>query len=702
MTKKIQKIIEEIKLGKTENLYDVNFTLEEYFTNVEGIPFIEFLLKNKIKINYIDASKFKNSIEIAYLYAKYNEYLYNFELSEEDLFSIYNGQRYIDFFAQHDKLTNNIIESIKNNIEIIDILIKADKTYLCSNINSAIVEKIMTKDENGIYPIEKYFNNRRVINVLIPLVNKTNELIEICSKQNKYELLEEANENVLIHKINENSTLMDDLLEKGIIPSKLKSIPKNINFINYLKEKNLYDYLKKATEEVLLLEIEKGKTLLEDVLEKDNITELNTHIYEKKTIAILYSKNRLDLIKDCYDKLLLTKVREILNDKTVSRDMLFIEYMLDKGYNPKEKSYGISDYSIINVFCNKGYYELLNQKLDSRKYLLELDDGTILIDKLLENNCDISFKYGGYEEVEIAQKLLKHNRLDLLVKGKLEILLTKVNESTTYLDYILEAIESKKLKYNLNEISFYGCNVNTIAKFYLTVSKHGMIEYLKDLEEKDLLKEYGGKTLLDELLDLDSELTLNNVISSNVKSKMKIAIIIKARGLDSKTVDVPLEQNHFTNGYLEGVQNTLGIGPLFNEGEVLLQRLFELFSSDGKSDLSLISALISGYRHALLINYETSIQELRNLIDVKEKNIQKFIYVKQEEGAYFSRNKGLVNCDSPVVETLLHEKGHALHYYLANNNIPDEYNSIIESCRTNMDTLKKVNSYANKYKELKD
>ena len=150
--------------------------------------------------------------------------------------------------------------------------------------------------------------------------------------------------------------------------------------------------------------LENGKTLVEELLEKQDIDNLNIYVTSKKMISILYNKNKLNLITNCYDGLLFTPVGEIIEDKSVSSDTVFLEYMLDKGFNPLSKSFGISNDKVIKVLCDKGYYEFLGEKLDSKKLLIKLDDGTTLIDKLLQNNCNINFKYGGFEEEEIASK----------------------------------------------------------------------------------------------------------------------------------------------------------------------------------------------------------------------------------------------------------------------------------------------------------
>ena len=153
---------------------------------------------------------------------------------------------------------------------------------------------------------------------------------------------------------------------------------------------------------------------------------------------------------------------------------------------------------------------------------------------------------------------------------------------------------------------------------------------------------------------------------------------------------------------MKGVQNTFGIGPLVEEGELLLNQLEQLFLSDGKSDKDLVSALISGYRHSLFVNYDLHINEIKNLISVKQKNFDKFYYKKTDKGAYFSGMDGSVYCDSLVVETMLHETGHALHYYLTKNHVPDNYQEVIFNVRTNPLSLGKINDYAENYNKIKE
>ena len=43
---------------------------------------------------------------------------------------------------------------------------------------------------------------------------------------------------------------------------------------------------------------------------------------------------------------------------------------------------------------------------------------------------------------------------------------------------------------------------------------------------------------------------------------------------------------------------------------------------------------------------------------------QSFRYLREEDTGYFSGLSGSIHCDDINIDTLMHETGHALHYYL--------------------------------------
>lgn len=642
MTDKLKKILLGIENGKIKSLYDTKINFEDLLLKDDnGITFLEHLLKNRISL-YALRNEIKNNIEIANIFIKCKESLYLFDFDEKALFSMVNGKRFIDFLLEEDKLTSGMITNVKENLEIVDILIKFKKEYMLKYLSSEIIGKLLTKNNEEVYLIEKYIENKNVVDKLINSVDDIDKLIELCIKYNNYELLTNANENILTSKYNDDYLLNYLVKEKNIIPEVLKNIPNNIEFVNFLIRNNYCNYLENTTESVQLLEVQPKKTLLEFLIENGYNPKLGL-IWEEKTIALLHKLKKLDLIKDTVSFVLTKPASEVLKDDSIE-DETFLEYMLDNGYNPLENEYYIQDDEIIKILHEK-------------------------------------------------------HRFDLLAKVRGEKLLEFKDNTDTYFDLILESVKEGKTKVSIKNLHPYNCSIDVIVNYYLAVAKKDMMEYIDELTEDDLLKKYGETMLLEGLLNVDSDLTVNKVLTNSVKSKPSIAAILKSHGIEQKDVNVSKE-DHFSKDYLEKVENSLGIGPLLTEGEVLLQKLQQLFLSDGKSDEGLINALISGYRHALFVDYESNIKEIKNLISVKEQNLDKFFYKRADDGSYFSSANGSVFCDSEVVETILHETGHAMHYYLAENRVPDDYQDIIRKIRENQKTLEKVEKYADKYAKL--
>lgn len=703
MSEKTKKILEEIKLGTRNNMYDIEVTPEEYLEKDEnGVSFLEHLFENNIPINYKDSEKFKNNVEIGHIYCKLGQSLYLFDFTEEQLFSNVNGKLFVQFLADKGKLSKKMIGNVKSNINLVDIIISTNDSYNLNYLSDELVKKLTIKYPNGLYPIEKYLINEKFYKHLLALVKDYEILNEICTKYNKTEWLKYANTDVLMHKITENEFVINKLLNNyNIIPELLERLPNDKDFINFLRENNFYEYLTTTSEDIFLLKINSDKTLLEDLLEKEYKIKFTGFIWEPETIKLLKNSGKLEIVNEAkiLDSVLLRPSKDVLKEEDEYNRTL-LEYLLDNGYEPLKKSTCTSNPEIINILYNKGYYKLLGEKLTEKELLIEIEPGILIVDKLLDNDININVdNISSFDLIELAKKLCEKNRFDLLVVGDINMLLNNYDLNNTYFDYVLEAIKSRKVKYSLTK---YKCSDELVAKFYILVAKHDMMKYVDELEEETLLKKYNEKTLLEELLDLDVDLTLNKILTEKLKSKPKVSIILKSRGIEQKNVDIITNKSNFTKEYLDNINPTFGIGPLRPEGEILLKQIEDLFLNDGNSSPELIFALISGYRDALINNYEVTIHELINLVEVKKQNIDKFFYIKEEETGYFNIWSGSIYCEDATISTLMHETGHALHYYLSNNKIPEKYNEVVERIRQNPQTINKVEDYSKKFNELRD
>ncbi len=555
MSERLQNIINGINDDSIKFVFDYNLTMEDLFTkDKDGIYFLEYLLRKRIMIPLELKEKLKTNALAAYLYCKNGSSLFGFNLSEKDLFTEFDGKKLIEHILEKKQIDKSIVESIYENLEIIDLLCNSNNYFYLNYLSQDIITKLITKDNNGIYPIEKYLNNKRLIEKIMPSINDINVLLEICNRNNDYDLIKAVKARMLITNYKDDKTVLLFLLnDKKVVPDCLINIPEDIIFIKYLIKNNLYDYLKKASEDVLLMKVDSGKTLLEFLIDKGYDPEIK-YIFNKKTISILYQKQKLNLAKFVSDDVLLAPVKELFSDDSLGDETLF-EYMIRNGY--------------------------------------KLNSSRISSEKL--------FKICYLEQ-----------RPDLLEEASISDLLKPIDDTYTYFDFLLDAIANKGLKIRVPSRP-WSSDVNEHIEYYTTIAKHDMMKYIREIKAEKLLKKYGDKTLLEYLLDTDSNLTLNKILSDDLKADPDIAVILKNRGIVQKSVNVSKEENEYTTKYIENINNHLGIGPLPEEGERLLNELKLLFLTDGKSDKDLITGLTAGYRNALMNNYDVNIIEIKNL-----------------------------------------------------------------------------------------
>ena len=91
---------------------------------------------------------------------------------------------------------------------------------------------------------------------------------------------------------------------------------------------------------------------------------------------------------------------------------------------------------------------------------------------------------------------------------------------------------------------------------------------------------------------MDTSLTVNNIVSEKMKSNAKVSIILKSRGIESEKVDVIEDNQHFTKEYLDEIASANKIGPVYNEGESLINKLYELINTVANQNAMRISTSV--------------------------------------------------------------------------------------------------------------
>ena len=575
----------------------LNHLLEEYDLSINdlliedknGTTLLEQMLKENIDISninidddIIDLEKTIEIIEIiTYKDKEVPEKIKN--IFENTLFSTNNNEFFKYLLIKNNTLIKKMISIIKEHTEIVDLLCKYHFEYHLIYLNPEIIKKLITKDENGNYPIDKYVSNSMAIKNISSLIN-----------------------------FDENIDFM-------------------IHFIKLLVDNKLYSFFYDADENILLYKVYPPKTLLEILIENNVNIKVN-NINNKEIIKILYDNKKLDLIGSNSENIWLSNTRDVFKD-TVVKDQTILEYMLDNNYD-------------IKIPC-----------------IFEEDTLKILYQK---------------------------NRPDLLVKASASLLMTRINDNYTYLDYILDCINKGDFEYNIANITA-PIKPDMKAEFYLDIARHDMIGYVKNsLNLNTLLKKYDNKTLLDYFLDKDPELTLNKILDKSDKMNYSVMIILKSRGI--KDNDSILNINKDNASFVKNTPDTY-YGPLDKDSDYLIKELERLFISDGKSDKDLINLLITGYRNALFINYDITIREIEKLIEIKKNNFDKFYYVKDKNSSYFSPSKGCIFINDSYISVVIHETGHALHHYLTGSEVPDNYDEIVKRAEENKELLTKTSKY---------
>lgn len=584
--------------GENGNMNVLNYLLEKYDLSINdlliedknGTTLLEEMLKENIDISNIDIDDDIMDLEkvtkIITIIIKNNQDIPEDikNTFENTLFSTNNDEFFKNLPMKDIVLFEKMISIIKEHTEIVDLLCRYHLEYYLKYLNQEIIKKLITKDENDTYPIDKYVSNSTAIKNISSLIN-----------------------------FDENIDFM-------------------IHFIKLLLDNKLYNFFYDADENILLYKVYPPKTLLETLIENNvNINIKINNINNEEIIKILYDNNKLDLIGSSSESIWLSNTRDVLKDNMV-KDQTILEYMIDNNYD-------------IKIPC-----------------IFEEDTLKILYQK---------------------------NRPDLLVKASASLLMTRINDNYTYLDYILDCINKGDFEYNIANITAPG-KPDMKVDFYLDIAKHDMIGYVKDdLNLNILLKKYDNKTLLEYFLDRDTELTLNKILNKSDKMNYSVMIILKARGIkDNNTLNIG-EGNYFPHKHSPDTY----YGPLDKDSDYLIKELEGLFISDGKSDKDLINLLITSYRDALFINYDITIREIEKLIEIKKNNFDKFYYVKDNDNSYFSSNDGCIHMNGGCISTIIHETGHALHYYLTELKVPDNYDEIVKRVRENNELLTKTSKY---------
>lgn len=521
-----------------------------------------------------------------------------------------------------------------------------------------------------------------------------------------------------LEKFKKNNKLKLSVLTKEEI-TKLQEEIKNLGLkvnLTSLKQKELF------------LKTKDGIPLIEFLIKENiEINGLDDIIEKNPEIILLFVKHQKSLEKyDISTELLFSKyegkqiieyiletnyyinhpeIIEKLLGKTEEDEYIFEEY-LDDPSSASAIFKIIDDSQVILEMLRKYRYDrTIVSLIPSEKLLFYLPTGIKVIYQLLEQNYN--FEYLDINNLEIVKILYWYGRPDIMKRINIELLLNRIYEDQpkTYFDYILEEYKRGKIELKFD----VPIDIKTKAKYYVALARNDMIKYIKlDVDELDKSVElksktsFNGKiektrtTLLLELLKEDREITLNKILTPEIRENILIDQIYQFdfKGIENveSVVGSIIEKQNIHNKYnnTNQYQERIAVSP---EAEQLLCQLEQLFLNDGVSDKNLINLLITGYKKALLIDYDINIIEIKKLIKIKQTS-KKFYYIKDDKKNYFSFIDGSIHCvESLDTNIILHETGHALHHYVICNKIPYNFNATVEKAKQNEGLFQRIEKY---------
>ncbi len=364
----------------------------------------------------------------------------------------------------------------------------------------------------------------------------------------------------------------------------------------------------------------------------------------------------------------------------------------------------LDDKKILQLF-NKGYKQFI--MFGSEDLLWKRYKFTTYFEYLLKNNQPIYPRFE-FKRTKTLELLYKYKRPDLMIRADLKLLVDYPSYPSNYLQYIISYIK-KGMDLKLEKKRFLTYDHKTIAKCYIQLAQNDILGYAEALNPSLLVsKDAKDHSLLYYLLTFNWDITLQKILSSRILGHPEVSAELKKLGVSDSTmlvgkkiekfnkdkkfdkfdcdmVYIQLKNEEFAEGFVSPIED-------------LLEELRAIFMQDGKSDPTLIEALITSYRYITSIN-PMFIEEVKALIEIKKKNPYfKYVYLEGGNG-FFYEEKGIF-AGHAIISLLNHETGHALHYYLTSYDIPDNLDEIIKRVQSNPQFIARIDQFMKRLKAL--
>ena len=585
----------------------------------------------------------------------------------------------------------NNYEYVKKEIDTSDDIVYI--TYLVDNINPDILTRELVE-----LALKKGYCLSNSTPTIIQGFVKRKKLLDDIKKNKDVKLddllaMDANNKSYLAYACKERLTF-GYLLEQQIL--------KSSQALFICVRNNYFDWIYSfEDEDVFFEEVENGKILIEYVLEnniKYSPTIISSFKYHLEIVDYLIKYKPDDLLLLSYE--LLTKIFIEKNNQQVINKYLSNEIFLEKVIPQMPANY------LINYCQTNNRYDILKYSTESC-LLTKLDNGKMVVEELLDRGIKPLMNNFYITDKRLLDILIKYHQMDILYKGDIELLLSKYNNDNTYFELMInEQKNGNNMHFEKMAFNYFRKPSKITAMELMKMAQNDIIGFVPEITDEMLL--YKGlndkKSVIEYLIEMDKDLTISKIVSL-IKKKQdpNFVIVLRNLGIDDNNIRIKTDDLSFSDDYIQqyNLNYTTNISSICPE---LLYELKELFYQDGKSDKRAIDALITSYVYLTSsnnINNSFFILEIKKLIEIKKHNMATFIYKNHLNNTSFLLHHGGISLGNDCIGSINHETSHALHFYLADFYVPDNYEKIISNIRSKPGIMDRIHRYSAKYNSLK-
>lgn len=466
----IEDIKEKKNIKSLEDLSDEVLLFKDH----TGNTVLDYLIEN----NYIENKRFQsgkifeiNNIDKALIYYKhqYDDILVN-GINKDLLFFDYsNGETLLENIIKNKRNEKKfILVHLTDNAKALDIVLKYDRWDLVDLFD---VSLLINKQFEKLNCLEALFEKNIISEyILSGIFNKNSDLdycVDLCLKYDRNDILQNISSKHYCHHMKTGKTIIEYFFENNIANS---AIVRNYiidnddkKFIVDLCVKyNKLEYLSLVDVETLLYKMDNGKTVLENLIDKDasidKIYEAISGRFKKNEDESVHNKNALEVISilvrnNKFDELKNVNYRYLF--EKIDSDKVLLDFLLEQF--TKDNSFDLDNViSYIDLSEYRANIYIMFAKYDLEKLLPPLKKEQLLssgynhktvLEDLLSIDSKLAYKVihnKDKKDIEIAVLLKKYG----IDAESLEITLEKDEFSKKYL------IEKQSISSDISDESF--------------------------------------------------------------------------------------------------------------------------------------------------------------------------------------------------------------------------------------------------------